>query len=110
MMEEISSFQLLGSFFSSLLFSFISIRETIYGRSWRWMRIASVERRSWVGVHLLLLSLLSASGGYGVFFLVKYPVGEMHLIDIIWAPFPQLFYCRFTLLKTLLGSQLKTLP
>jgi hypothetical protein len=30
------------------------------------------------------------------FFLVKYPVVDMHLIDIILAPFSQLFYCRST--------------
>jgi hypothetical protein len=98
MRRETSGLSLPSLALSFLLFSFISIRDTIYGRSWRWMRIASVERRFWVGVHLLLLSLLSASGGYGVFFffLVKYPVVDMHLIDIILAPFSQLFYCRST--------------
>lgn len=76
------------SVLSFLLFSFISIRETIYGRSWRQMRIASVERRFLgVGVSLLLLSLLSASGVYGVLFWWKYPVVGLHLIDIIWAQF-----------------------
>lgn len=60
-----------------------------YGQIWRWMRLASVEEVLGVGVRFVAALFAVGVRGFSVcYFLLKYPVPGLYLIDLIWASFP----------------------